>query len=149
VKTQERIEARRFRREQGLPIKEIARRLGVAVSTVSIWVRDVELSPQHEALRALNPAYNHQRNGWKTNATRFRSRRVSYQEEGRDLARRYEPLHMRAACCTGQKAHENEIRSASRIPTQRWFGSLAPFFVGTSSSKIETFGSRATSSQTI
>jgi transcriptional regulator with XRE-family HTH domain len=132
-----------------LPIKEIARRLGVAVSTVSIWVRDVELSPQHEALRALNPAYNHQRNGWKTNATRFRSRRVSYQEEGRDLARRYEPLHIAGCMLYWAEGHENEIRSASRIPTQRWFGSLSPLFVGTSSSKIGTFGSRATSSQTI
>jgi transcriptional regulator with XRE-family HTH domain len=119
MKTQERMEARRLRREQGLPIKVIARRLGVAVSSVSVWVRDVELTAaQHEALRALNPAYNHQRNGWKTNSTRFRARRVAYQEGGRQLARRYEPLHI-AGCmlywAEGSRAR-NQIRFTNSDP---------------------------------
>jgi transposase-like protein len=98
MKTLERGEARRLRREQGLPIKEIARRLDVAVSSVSVWVRDIELTvAQHEALLNRNPAYNHQRNGSRTMAARYRAERVIYQQEGRRLARLREPLHV-AGC---------------------------------------------------
>jgi transcriptional regulator with XRE-family HTH domain len=98
VKTRERDEARRLRRELGLPLKEIARHVGVAVSSVSLWVRDIELTPdQHRALLDRNPAYNRQRNGSKEMAARYRAKRLLYQEEGRRLARRSEPLHV-AGC---------------------------------------------------
>ena len=61
MKTHERELARLLRRDEGLPIKEIARRLSVSKSSVSHRVRDVELTAeQQEALRAMNPAYNRQ-----------------------------------------------------------------------------------------
>jgi transposase-like protein len=48
MKTAERELARRIRREEGAPIKEIARRVGVAPSSVSRWVRDIKLTPAQE-----------------------------------------------------------------------------------------------------
>ena len=64
VKVAEREEARRLRREQGLPIKVIAAAIGVSSSSVSRWVRDVRLTPaQVAALREANPIYNRQRSG--------------------------------------------------------------------------------------
>jgi hypothetical protein len=56
VKLVERDEARRPRRDEGLATKVIAGRLGVALSSVSRWIRDVDLTPeQHERLREANP----------------------------------------------------------------------------------------------
>ena len=64
VKSEARIEARRLRAEAGLPISAISSRLGVAKSSVSRWVRDVELTAeQHAALRLANPLYNAQLRG--------------------------------------------------------------------------------------
>ena len=78
-----------MRLEEGRSIKEIARLVGVAPSTVSLWVRDINLTPeQHAALQHLNPAYNRQRNGWAANIEQGRQRRTAYQEWGRSLARR-------------------------------------------------------------
>jgi transposase-like protein len=44
MKTEERNEARRLRAEQGASVKELARLLGVSRSSVSLWVRDIELA---------------------------------------------------------------------------------------------------------
>jgi DNA-binding MarR family transcriptional regulator len=98
MKTRERDIARRLRSEEGLPINEIARRVAVSKSSVSIWVRDIELTPRQEAaLRAKNPAFNQQLSGWRQNAAKHRAKRVAAQESGRALARRSEPLHL-AGC---------------------------------------------------
>jgi transposase len=53
MKTQERELARVLRRDEGASIKDIARRLNVSVSSVSVWVRDVELSEGQEAILRL------------------------------------------------------------------------------------------------
>jgi transcriptional regulator with XRE-family HTH domain len=88
MKTREREEARRLRREEGRSLKEIERLVGVARSTVSLWVHDIELTEeQHAALRLRNPAYNRQLRGWAANEQKGRTRRRAYQEEGRRLAR--------------------------------------------------------------
>jgi transcriptional regulator with XRE-family HTH domain len=119
VKTVERNRARELRRTEGLPINEIAQRLGVSKSSVSYWVRDVELtSQQHEALRAMNPAYNRQLNGSRTNAARHRANRVAAQERGRVLARQCDPLHL-AGCmlywAEGSRSR-NQIRFTNSDP---------------------------------
>jgi transcriptional regulator with XRE-family HTH domain len=94
VKTAERERARRLRGEQGLPVKEIARRVGVSVSSVSLWVRDVPLTPdQQAALDARNPIRNRQRLGTENNSKRCRERRIAAQEHGRALAQRWNPIH--------------------------------------------------------
>jgi len=88
MKTKEREQVRSLRREQGLSIKEIARRVGVSVSSVSTWVRDIELTPaQLDALRLRNPAYNRQLSGASVNAARRRKEREEFQAEGRHRAR--------------------------------------------------------------
>jgi transposase-like protein len=88
MKTEEREMARVLRREEGASIKEIARRIGVSTSSVSHWVRDIELSPeQHEQLLLRNPIYNAQRSGTWVQAARRREERRARQEEGRLLAR--------------------------------------------------------------
>jgi transposase-like protein len=62
MKTVERNQARRMRRDEGRSIKEIARLLGVSSSSVSHWVRDVELTDaQHSALQARNRLHERQR----------------------------------------------------------------------------------------
>jgi transposase-like protein len=81
--------ARVLRREEGASIKEIARRIGVSTSSVSHWVRDIELTPeQHEQLLLRNPIYNAQRSGTWIQAVRHREERQARQEEGRLRARR-------------------------------------------------------------
>ena len=45
MKKAERDQARELRR-QGLSLGEIRRQLGVAKSSVSLWVRDIELTPE-------------------------------------------------------------------------------------------------------
>src|SRR5687768_10778332 len=94
LKTVEREQARLLRRQNGLSVKEIAARLGVARSSVSLWVRDIELTEQqHEALRARNPIYNQQLAGRGDTSARRRAERRAFQEHGRALARRGDPLH--------------------------------------------------------
>jgi hypothetical protein len=67
---------------------EIARSLGVSKSSVSIWVRDIELThSQRAALQARNPAYNGQYLGAATRVTQGRQRRAAHQTAGRERVR--------------------------------------------------------------
>src|SRR5919108_4731823 len=120
MKTREKAEARRLRSEEGLPIKQIARRLAVAQSSVSIWVRDVQLTEQQLAvLRGLNPAYNAQLRGANRNAERGRERRLAAQEEGRRLARRGHALHAAGSMlywAEGDKRNRNAARLSNADP---------------------------------
>jgi transcriptional regulator with XRE-family HTH domain len=71
MKTQERLEARRLRREEGRSVKEIERLLGVSRSTASLWVRDIPLTvAQRASLKRRNPIYNGQFKGAAVNAER-------------------------------------------------------------------------------
>jgi transposase-like protein len=98
MKIRERDEARTLRREQGQSIKEIARAVGVSTSSVSLWVRDIELTDdQVEALRLRNPRLNGQMIGARVRSARARSERARAQGEGRAAARRGDPQH--AAGC--------------------------------------------------
>ena len=88
MKTVERNQARRMRRDEGRSIKEIARLLGVSSSSVSHWVRDVELTDaQHSALQARNRLHERQRLARAAMAAKARERRVAAQQEGRRRAR--------------------------------------------------------------
>jgi hypothetical protein len=92
VKTGERELARRLRRDEGAAINEIAHRVGVSKSSVSLWVRDIELTEeQRRALLERNPAFNRQHKGWTKMAERRRAERIAYQEEGRRRARVKDP----------------------------------------------------------
>jgi transcriptional regulator with XRE-family HTH domain len=92
------MRARELRAERGYSIKQIARLLNVSRSSVSLWVRDIELTEgQHEALRARNPIYNQQLAGRGGTSARRRVERRAFQDHGRALARRGDPIH--AAGC--------------------------------------------------
>jgi uncharacterized protein YjcR len=47
AKPAERAESRRRRKEEGMPIKRIAASLGVSSSSVHVWTKDIQLSPEH------------------------------------------------------------------------------------------------------
>jgi transcriptional regulator with XRE-family HTH domain len=91
----ERAEARRLRRDDGLAMRAIAVRLGVAVSSVSTWTRDIPLTDeQHARLRAANPIYNQQVRGQGGRSASARAVRVAAQEHGRKMARKGESVHL-------------------------------------------------------
>jgi len=119
MKTRERDEARRLRREQGRSVREIATLLDVSRSSVSLWVRDIELTPsQLAALVRRNPRYTNQRKGSMANRERSRTRRLDYQRRGRELARRDNALYL-AGCmlwwAEGAKSR-NAIRFTNSDP---------------------------------
>jgi transposase-like protein len=98
MKTVERAAARRLRGDEGRSVKEIARLLDVSRSSVSLWVRDIQLTPEQEAaLTARDPARSRRRRGWAVSLERGRLRRRTYQLAGRRRARGLEPLHV-AGC---------------------------------------------------
>ena len=103
-----------------MSVKEIARTVGVAPSTVSLWVRDVPLTvEQLESLRQRNPAYNSQLRGATRNAERGRARRLEYQEEGRMLAALGHPLHVAGVMlywAEGDKGSKNCARLSNSDP---------------------------------
>jgi hypothetical protein len=118
VKTVERFEARRIRREEGASMKRIAARLGVSVSSVSLWVRDIELSPaQRRALR------NKVSGGSSANAVAARRRREECQQDGRALVRDSDPLFVAGIMlfwAEGAKAR-NEAAIVNSDPELVWF----------------------------
>ena len=77
-----------MRRDEGGSIKEIARLLGVSTSSVSHWVRDIELTDaQHAALQARNGLHERQLLAHAAMAAKARARRSAAQQEGRRRAR--------------------------------------------------------------
>jgi transposase-like protein len=95
MKTVERERARTLR-AQGESVKDIARALSVAPSSVSRWVRDIELTPEQRCLLLANDRGN--RLGVaRHNRQRARNARKASQEEGRRRARQRDPVHM-AGC---------------------------------------------------
>jgi len=91
AKNKERKEAVRLRKK-GLSINEIANQIGVSLSSVSVWVRDVQLTDEQKLeLESRNPQSLRATSALKTKYIKLRE---SYQEEGRQLAKKKEPLHI-------------------------------------------------------
>ena len=113
MKTAEKKLAQQLRRE-GLSMKMIEQRLGIARSTVSLWVREIELSDRQHAEIALRGASEASR----ARSAYFRARRRGFQEEGREVARLGEPLHV-AGCmlhwAEGSK-HRNAVHLSNSDP---------------------------------
>jgi hypothetical protein len=77
-----------MRRSEGRSIKEIARLVGVSASSVSLWVRDIELTvEQHAELQVRNRLHNRQRLARAAMIAKARRKRVKAQAEGRRRAR--------------------------------------------------------------
>lgn len=93
-------EARRLR-EAGEPFKRIAAFLDISVATAHAWTRDIELSPEqirHNLRGPRGPQSPEQiARRVEANMRIFRERRLGYQREGRDRARKGDALHQ-AGC---------------------------------------------------
>jgi hypothetical protein len=128
MKTVEREHARQLRREEARSIKEIAAIVGASVSSVSIWVRDIELTASQRAdLQRRNPAFNRQLEAWRANTERARERRLRYQHEGRALARQNDAGHAAGAMLywgEGDKGNKNTARISNSDPE------VVRFFLG-------------------
>jgi AcrR family transcriptional regulator len=125
VKAGERNTARVLRREQGMAMREIAERLGVAKSSVSRWVRDIELTAeQHQALFRRNHRYNGQLLGQERRSASARAARIAAQDHGRTLARRADPLHLQGCMlywAEGTKTRNAAILTNSDVEMVRMF----------------------------
>ncbi|MEX0683535.1 MAG: helix-turn-helix transcriptional regulator [Dehalococcoidia bacterium] len=110
MKTAERDMARKLRGEEGLAITDIARRLGVSKSSVSLWVRDIALTPeQHDALHGQNRARYRQAAGNAVWSAQRRQQRASWQIEGHIAASQGDPVH--AAGCMLFWAEGSRLRN--------------------------------------
>jgi transcriptional regulator with XRE-family HTH domain len=117
VKTEQRQLARHLREAEGASIKEIARRIGAAQSSISRWVRDVELSEQQRA-DLVRRAHDGHAKGRTINSAMRRDARRLAQEEGRELARQGDAFHF-AGCmlywAEGAKSR-NQLRFSNSDP---------------------------------
>ena len=125
AKPEERQAARQLRQQHGLSIKEIATKLGVARSSVSVWVRDIALTAQQQArLDDRNKHHPAQRNGSRANKAKHRKQREYYQQEGRLKAREGDMLHSWGCMlywAEGNKARNMIAFSNSDVDMMRLF----------------------------
>lgn len=89
-KDKERKEARELRK-QGKSVRVIAKEVGVSKASVSVWVKDIELTEDQKLSLSGNrnptkASMQHSRNAFK--------RRMEYQAEGREQAKKYDSLHL-------------------------------------------------------
>jgi transcriptional regulator with XRE-family HTH domain len=124
MKSHEREEARRLRREEGLSVLQIARKLNVSKSSVSLWVRDIELTEAQITYLIENQHLKvNQIKAREVNITKHREIRRQYQEEGRAKARERDPLHI-AGCmlywAEGRKA-KNQLALNNADPDMLHF----------------------------
>lgn len=86
MKKDKKEEARKLR-QKGLSVNEITQKLGVSKSSVSIWVRDISLTPEQiENLNNKNPFHINSRLGSIAMKNKFKDQRKSFQEEGKEMA---------------------------------------------------------------
>ncbi len=95
MKLKEKEEARRLRKEDGMSMNEIVKTLKVSKSSVSLWVRDVELTDEQIKIldaKMIENRFGKRGNGYKkmllvTERSRklHKDIRRGYQEEGRKL----------------------------------------------------------------
>lgn len=136
MKYYEKMQARALRQNDGLSIKTIAKKVGVAASSVSLWVRDIQLTEEQEAvLLAKNSRYYNQVNGGSGQSAKARKKRREYQEEGRQLAIRNIDKHLFPFGCAifwaeGTK-DKNRLQVSNTDPDllQIWKEFLSTYFV--------------------
>jgi hypothetical protein len=84
-----------------MPLKRIAARVGVAVSTVHLWTRDIELSAEQRRRNLCGPRGPRSPEAIakfvRTWSEKNRMRRRAWQQEGRERARNGDRLHQ-AGC---------------------------------------------------
>jgi transcriptional regulator with XRE-family HTH domain len=111
MKTAERERARELRREEGRSVKELAALLGVSCSSISLWVRDIELTDEQRA--NLRRRMGGRIDGSRVNAIRALERRREEQRLGRKAARQGDVMH--AAGCMLYWAEGSRDRNAVKF----------------------------------
>ncbi len=111
-------------RHNGTSVRDIAKMLNISTSTVSIWVRDILLTDEQvKTLKANQRLYGAQNSGANSNRDNARKMRLSFQEEGRVVARENRPLHL-AGCmlywAEGAK-HRNKLYFVNSDPNMMLF----------------------------
>ena len=79
MKTEKRKEARKLRKEKGLSIGKIAEELEVSKSSVSLWVRDIELTREQE----MNLKPCNRPDAIRKQSEFYSKKRLEYQKRGR------------------------------------------------------------------
>ncbi len=93
AKLEEKKKAREYRK-QGKSTTWIAKELGVAISSVSLWTHDIVLTEeQQENILYSDARKEAQKKGAEANVIKHRNLRIQYQEEGRIKAREGDLLH--------------------------------------------------------
>ena len=131
-------------------MREITKLLAVSKSSVSLWVRDIELSPaQREALRQKNAIYDAQRKGNQVWSARRRVERARSQEEGRLQSRKRDAFHA-AGCMLYWAEGSKERNTLGLSNSDRRRRALLPLLSpgDTSQSLTRRRDCSATSSQT-
>lgn len=83
---------------EGKSVRDIAQIIGASTSSVSLWVRDIELTEeQKDKLKESQHRWAGQNLGDQANRIKSRELRSSYQQAGRAKAREGRPLHL-AGC---------------------------------------------------
>jgi hypothetical protein len=97
-----------------MALRAIAEQLGVSKSSVSLWVRGIELTAEQNAtLLAQNPVRNGQLLGMRVYSDRCRQQRLAAQEHGRELARSRDPEFL--AGCMLYWAEGSKTRNAAQL----------------------------------
>lgn len=98
-------------------LKKIAARIGVSVSSVHAWTRDIELTPEQRQQHLLGPRGPANPEAVAARAAACaataRTKRMRFQEEGRLRARLGEPLHQ--AGCMLYWAEGTKGRNSARL----------------------------------
>jgi hypothetical protein len=116
-----------MRQDEGRSVKEIARLIGVSASSVSRWVRDIELTEeQHAALQERNRLHWRQRLARAAMSAKALERRRAWQREGRRKTR--EENHVFTAGCMLYWAEGS--RSRNRLVFTNSDPEMIQFFVG-------------------
>ena len=97
MKNEKKDQARKLRSE-GLSIKSIARKLKVAISSVSIWVRDIPLTKEQIETLEQNwkckSSYKGRMAGSKAIKKIYEEKRSTHKKLGAQTALKLEPLHI-------------------------------------------------------
>ena len=154
-KPAEREAARRLRAE-GIAYKRIAVRLGVSPSSVFAWTSDIELTPEQKERNVSGPGapwnpkdVRRRAVAW---AARCRAKRIGFQEEGREAARRggsAAPHGLHALLGRGSQEPQHAIKFVNSDPNMI-SSSSAGFLIGdrSRSSARADPASRSTSTRT-
>ena len=138
MKTKERDEAIRLRKEDGVSVREIAKRLGVSKGSVSRWVRGIILTEEQliRLDRSMDDgSYQGRVKGAETNRRVAEDKHTEWQKQGREDAKKKHWLHVAGCMLYWAEGHKRNNKTAvcfsnSELPMvqlflrfiREWFG---------------------------